>query len=314
MRWETTTTRHRPPHSCRDSVGGFAPAPGDEGVIVLVREPGNRVLTGILAASFVVALTDCASRKPPDQTKRAPEEVVSLAMAPSFREVPVIGTVRATASQTEKDLAVTVEATGSPGASGESWIEDAGGKAIARAPLQWDPTQETYSGAFHLSSAEIVPGSYVAKVRLRKGEAETEPVAADQAITVSPWSSGGRDSEVLRSILREIDVKVFFDTSSYIVAGRYDDDLQRIARNVAAGTSIVNRVLVQGHCDRRGETDYNFKLGLNRAETVATFLRGIATDTRIDVESLAEMNPDPEGDRPEDWEMNRWARIRVELK
>ncbi len=51
--------------------------------------------------------------------------------------------------------------------------------------------------------------------------------------------------------------------------------LERLAGCLTKGTLQGGRVLLTGHCDARGEQEFNMSLGENRAETVKTFLVGL---------------------------------------
>jgi hypothetical protein len=51
--------------------------------------------------------------------------------------------------------------------------------------------------------------------------------------------------------------------------------LQRLAKCVTEGSLKGAHVLLTGHCDARGEYEYNMSLGAQRAETVRGFLMGL---------------------------------------
>lgn len=67
-------------------------------------------------------------------------------------------------------------------------------------------------------------------------------------------------------------------------------------------------VVVEGHCDARGTSAYNIKLGAHRAEAARTFLieQGIAPH-RIQVVSLGKARPDVPGWGASIWFYNRRA-------
>ncbi|MCH8333249.1 OmpA family protein, partial [Candidatus Sumerlaeota bacterium] len=69
---------------------------------------------------------------------------------------------------------------------------------------------------------------------------------------------------------------IFFDFDQ---SGLRSDQLQRIETNLLYLTENPDfNVLIEGHCDERGTTEYNYALGVRRAESVRDyFLRnGIA--------------------------------------
>ncbi len=68
------------------------------------------------------------------------------------------------------------------------------------------------------------------------------------------------------------------------------------------------RVLIIGHCDERGTTEYNFALGERRAQEVARyFLRNGVANDRIQVLSKGEEEPADPGHNEEAWAKNRRA-------
>ena len=67
-------------------------------------------------------------------------------------------------------------------------------------------------------------------------------------------------------------------------------------------------VVVEGHCDERGTTEYNLSLGEYRAQAVRTYLinAGIAAD-RVQTASYGEEKPAVEGHDESAWRYNRRA-------
>ena len=67
-------------------------------------------------------------------------------------------------------------------------------------------------------------------------------------------------------------------------------------------------VMVEGHCDARGTSEYNMELGARRAEAVRTFLieQGIAPH-RVQIVSWGKTRPDVPGDGAGIWFYNRRA-------
>lgn len=70
------------------------------------------------------------------------------------------------------------------------------------------------------------------------------------------------------------------------------------------------QVTIVGHCDERGTIDYNFALGIRRAEAVARYLRvkGVSPNN-IEVVSYGEEKPVAEGSNENAWSQNRRAVI-----
>jgi peptidoglycan-associated lipoprotein len=67
-------------------------------------------------------------------------------------------------------------------------------------------------------------------------------------------------------------------------------------------------VMVEGHCDARGTSEYNMELGARRAEAVRAFLieQGIAPH-RVQVVSWGKERPDVSGNGEQVWFHNRRA-------
>ena len=66
------------------------------------------------------------------------------------------------------------------------------------------------------------------------------------------------------------------------------------------------RVIIEGHCDERGTTEYNAALGLRRAESVYRFLRDLGVnETQISYVSYGEDIAIDPGHTEEAWAKNR---------
>lgn len=73
---------------------------------------------------------------------------------------------------------------------------------------------------------------------------------------------------------------VFFDFDSYEITPEAAAVVERLA-SAAPGTGAI---LVDGYCDERGSDDYNYKLGMLRAQAVAAALGGPGgTGRRVEI-------------------------------
>jgi peptidoglycan-associated lipoprotein len=100
---------------------------------------------------------------------------------------------------------------------------------------------------------------------------------------------------------------LYFDLDAYRLDGSNQDSLGNLAPCLAKlGESLV----VAGHTDERGSTDYNMALGQRRAEAVARYLTsyGVSEDL-IKTISYGEESPADRGGSESSWAANR----RVEL-
>lgn len=120
-----------------------------------------------------------------------------------------------------------------------------------------------------------------------------------------------REIERPRSLRSAGDVMavIYFDFDSSELRS---DQLSRLDKNLQylLDDGEVN-VLVEGHCDERGTTEYNFALGERRAQSVKNyFTRNAVTPQRIQILSKGEEEPSVEGHSDAAWGKNR----RVEFK
>jgi peptidoglycan-associated lipoprotein len=97
---------------------------------------------------------------------------------------------------------------------------------------------------------------------------------------------------------------VFFDYDSYELR---PDAQQAIASNARALAQKPNmRVLIQGHCDERGSTEYNLTLGDERATAVKNALvaAGVPAN-RIDTRTFGKEQPFCTESNESCWQQNR---------
>lgn len=67
-------------------------------------------------------------------------------------------------------------------------------------------------------------------------------------------------------------------------------------------------IIIEGHCDNRGTTEYNLALGERRAESVKRFMQDLGIEAnRIRTISFGEERPMDPGDNEEAWAKNRRA-------
>ena len=93
----------------------------------------------------------------------------------------------------------------------------------------------------------------------------------------------------------------------------YDDDalrsdqVARIDKNFRyLRDNPQQKVIVEGHCDERGTTEYNFNLGMRRATRVRDyFVRNGIAPGRIQVLSKGEEEPVSGGHEESAWRLNR---------
>lgn len=101
---------------------------------------------------------------------------------------------------------------------------------------------------------------------------------------------------------------VYFDYNSAAMKADYDPALRAHARYLAANPK--SRVRIEGNADERGSSEYNRRLGLQRAETVRTTLIGHgAPKKQLSVKTLGKEQPKLKGHDEEAWAENRRADV-----
>jgi peptidoglycan-associated lipoprotein len=97
------------------------------------------------------------------------------------------------------------------------------------------------------------------------------------------------DSDIAKVVSSKL-VKVYFDFDKSDIRSDQQAQMEHNAK-VLAEHATVN-VTIEGHCDKRGTTEYNFALGERRANSVRSFLisRGVEAG-RLTILSKGEEQP-----------------------
>jgi peptidoglycan-associated lipoprotein len=82
-------------------------------------------------------------------------------------------------------------------------------------------------------------------------------------------------------------IRFGFDQS--LLTGDSQQALQRLADCLRRAPA--KRVLIQGHCDERGTTQYNIALGARRAEAAKKYLSDLGSGAKLDTVSFGEEKP-----------------------
>ena len=97
---------------------------------------------------------------------------------------------------------------------------------------------------------------------------------------------------------------VYFDFDSAELRPDARDELARTAGRLKANRST--RLIIEGHCDERGTTEYNIALGDRRAHAIRTYLARLGIDeARLSVISYGEERPADDGSDETAWAKNR---------
>ena len=98
---------------------------------------------------------------------------------------------------------------------------------------------------------------------------------------------------------------VFFGFDQYSIR---DDAVSVLERNAEMlnGRYKDSDVLIEGHCDERGTTDYNVELGKRRAQAVKDYLIDLGVEaSRIKIVSYGKEKPFCHESEPACWQQNR---------
>ena len=98
---------------------------------------------------------------------------------------------------------------------------------------------------------------------------------------------------------------VFFGFDQYSIR---EDAVSVLEKNTEMlnGPYKDSNVLIEGHCDERGTTDYNVELGKRRAQAVKDYLVDLGVEaSRIRIVSYGKEKPFCRESKPECWQQNR---------
>jgi peptidoglycan-associated lipoprotein len=102
---------------------------------------------------------------------------------------------------------------------------------------------------------------------------------------------------------------VYFDYDSFLVKDEYRPVVE--AHGKLLGTDRAKKVVIEGHTDERGGSEYNLALGQKRAEAVARSLKLLgAQDGQIEAVSYGKERPAASGSDESAWAQNRRAELR----
>jgi len=105
---------------------------------------------------------------------------------------------------------------------------------------------------------------------------------------------------------RFINQDIFFEFDSSTLSSKAQGILKAKAEWMARNPHL--NIVIEGHCDDRGTTEYNLALGERRAESVKRYLQDLGVaESRIRTISYGEERPLDPGNDEEAWAKNRRA-------
>jgi len=140
---------------------------------------------------------------------------------------------------------------------------------------------------------------------------ETETVSAENSDVMGENGIANSDTNEMNiASLENSLASVYFDFDQFSVRSDMQDKIS-IASNVAKTTASNFTVKLEGNCDEWGSDEYNFALGLKRANSVKKALVAEGVDaSHITMVSYGESNPTCSDKTQNCWAKNR----RVDFK
>ncbi|MES2522213.1 MAG: OmpA family protein [Gemmatimonadota bacterium] len=110
--------------------------------------------------------------------------------------------------------------------------------------------------------------------------------------------------------VRMLTEKILFEYNSDELRDDAKSNLDAKVRLMTANPSV--RIMIEGHCDERGNDEYNIVLGRRRAEVAKRYLtdRGIDA-SRIETVSFGRERPAVQGSGEEAWAQNRRDEVKI---
>ena len=123
---------------------------------------------------------------------------------------------------------------------------------------------------------------------------EPEPVKETPAAPPPEPKPVVDSAAIIAAHMRDVLQNIYFDFNRYNLRNEATDQLTVIGRALIEHPGIS--IVIEGHCDERGSSDYNMGLGENRAVSTKQWLvaYGIA-ETRIQTTSYGKERPAVEG-------------------
>lgn len=176
--------------------------------------------------------------------------------------------------------------------------------------LTWQTTNATDVsidgiGAVNTSgSRQVTPTESTTYHLVAKGAGGTQDASARVTVNVPPPPPPPAPSATEEELFAQNVKDIYFDYDKYDIRADQQAALQGDAQFLQQHPDI--HILIQGHCDERGSTEYNLALGTNRADAVKNALiqAGVGGD-RIKTFSYGKEKPFCTESNESCWQQNR---------
>ncbi|MCK4538260.1 MAG: peptidoglycan-associated lipoprotein Pal [Candidatus Krumholzibacteria bacterium] len=139
---------------------------------------------------------------------------------------------------------------------------------------------------------------------------DIEPVVEEIAPPPPPLQEEVEEVPVIEEPEPVVLEDIFFDYDKFNIRDEYKGVLTANAEMLLDRPEVT--LLVEGHCDERGTSEYNLALGEKRAKAILDFLvaYGVGAD-RLSLVSYGEEKPFDGGHDEQAWASNRRAHMAV---
>jgi len=137
---------------------------------------------------------------------------------------------------------------------------------------------------------------------VRDSNENEPPPTGTGAVALAPENSDGGESIFDSSALSTI----YFNYDAYTLEKNEKDKLMDNANFLSENKQT--KILIAGHCDERGTTEYNLALGERRARSAFVYLTDLGiSPKRLTPVSFGEERPADNGHNEKAWALNRRA-------
>ncbi|HYW33227.1 MAG TPA: peptidoglycan-associated lipoprotein Pal [Gemmatimonas sp.] len=119
-----------------------------------------------------------------------------------------------------------------------------------------------------------------------------------------------RERREREEAVRALSQTIYFEYNSDELRDDARTNLDAKVRLMAANPSV--RIMIEGHCDERGDDEYNIVLGRRRAEAAKRYLTDRGVDAaRVETVSFGRERPAVQGTGEEAWAQNRRDEVKI---